>query len=150
MATTTSTVPALLTALKAALDVRAGLAGVVVTTAPSGEPLPYESIQWFGTNEDQSWAALGNRRRSETYTLRGGIFCQQRGGGDTVWDAVRTRAYAILAELEDELRTNPTLGLGSRVVAQLVSANLDQGAQDNGRWAALDLAVAVSAELVST
>lgn len=150
MATHTSTVPAVLDALKALLDARAGLDGVTVTTAPSGDPIPAESIQFFGTNGDQAWAAIGNRRRSETYTIRGGIFIQRRGAGQAVWDAARERAYAILAELEDAIRALPTLGLADRVVVQLARVDLDQGGQDNGRWAALDIDIGVTAELVSS
>lgn len=149
MATHTSTVPAVLDALKALLDPRAGLAGVTVTTAPSGEPVPMESIQLFGTAGDQEWAAIGNRRRRESYTIRGGIFIIKGGAGSAVWDAARERAYALLAELEDAIRVMPTLGLADRVIVQLARADLDQGAQDNGRWAALDLDLAVTAELVS-
>jgi hypothetical protein len=111
MATRTSTVPAVLDALKALLGARAGLDGVTVTTAPSGDPIPTESIQFFGTGGDQAWDAIGNRRRKETYTIRGGIFIQRRGAGPDVWDAARERAYAILAELEDAIRVLPTLDL---------------------------------------
>lgn len=150
MATHTSTVPAVLDALKTLLDARAGLAGVTVTTAPSGEPVPMESIQFFGTNGDQAWAALGNRRRRETYTIRGGIFIIKGGAGADVWDAARERAYALLAELEDAIRVSPTLDLADRVIIQLTRADLDQGAQDNGRWAALDIDLGVTAELVSS
>jgi hypothetical protein len=151
MATHTSTVPAVLDAIKALLDARSALstAGVVVTTAPSGDPIPAESIQLFGTNGDQEWAAIGNRRRRESYTIRSGIFVIRRGAGAAVWDAARERAYAILAELEDAIRVMPTLGLADRVIVQLARVDLDQGPQDNGRWAALDIDLAVTAELVS-
>lgn len=151
MATHTSTVPAVLGAMKALLDARTALstAGVVVTTAPSGDPIPAESIQLFGTGGDQQWAAIGNRRRAESYTIRGGIFIVRRGAGAAVWDVVRERAYAILAELEDAIRVVPTLGLADRVIVQLARVDLDQGGQDNGRWAALDIDIAVTAELVS-
>lgn len=163
MATHTSTVPAVLDALKTLLDARKAtpdspLAGVAetnrrevaITTAPSGESVPFESIQFFGTDGDQSWAAIGNRRRRETYTIRGGIFIKRIGAGEAVWDAVRERAYDILAELEDAIRVAPTLGLADRVIIQLARVDLDQGGDAaNGRWAALDIDLAVTAELVS-
>jgi hypothetical protein len=73
----------------------------------------------------------------------------QGRGGAAVWDAARERAYAILAELEDAIRVVPTLDLADRVIVQLARVDLDQGPQDNGRWAALDIDIAVTAELVS-
>lgn len=162
MATHTSTAPdaldallALLNARKAtpgsplAADVPTNRAEVVITDAPSGEPIPFESIQLFGVSSNQQWAAIGNRRRSENYIVRGGIFIQRRGAGRDVWRAVRERAYEILAELEDAIRVMPTLGLADRVIVQLARVDLDQGAQDNGRWAALDIDISVTAELVS-
>jgi hypothetical protein len=36
------------------------------------------------------------------------------------------------------------------VIVQLARVDLDQGPQDNGRWAALDIDIAVTAELVSS
>jgi hypothetical protein len=151
MSTHTSTVPDVLDALKALLDLRDGLAGVTVATAPTGDPVPFESIQLFGTAGDQEWAAIGNRRRRETYTIRAGIFIKRLGAGEALAKQVRDRAYAILAELEDAIRVAPTLGLADRVVIQLARADLDQGLNpDDGRVAALDLDLAVTAELVST
>lgn len=164
MATHTSTVPDVLDALKALLDARKATPGsplaanpatdleeTVITTAATGEPVPKQSIQFFGTGGDQEWAAIGNRRRRETYTIRGGIFVVYGGTiGDGVADIARNRVYTLLAELEDAIRVSPTLGLPDRVIVQLARADLDQGAQDNGRWAALDIDLAVTAELVST
>lgn len=149
----TSTVPAMLEEIKARLDARreatpdGPMAGVVVTTAPSGDPIPDESIQLFGTNGDQAWSALGGQRRRETYTITGGIFITRRGAGPEVWDAVRGRVYALLAELERTLHEDPTLGFGARSDVQMATANLDQGVGDNGRWAAIDFTIAVVAEL---
>jgi hypothetical protein len=157
MATHTSTVPDVLDALKALLDARrvaapaGALAGVEVRTAPSGDPVPFESIQMFGTAGDQEWAALGNRRRRESYTIRAGIFIRRMGAGEALAKEVRDRAYAILAELEDAIRVSPTLGLPDRVTIQLARVDLEQGLNpDDGRIAALDLDLAVTAELVSS
>lgn len=156
MATQTSTVPLVIATITARMDARRDadpdgpLNGVTFTTAPSGEPFPDESLQLFGTDADQSWGALGNRRREETYTINAAILTlTKRGAGAAKWDAVRERAYAILAELEDELRRFPTLETNLRIEVQLSRVNLDQGLQDNGRWAALDLGLAVKASLVS-
>lgn len=158
MATHASTVPAYLDALKAALDARSIVAtdgGVVtVTTAPSGEPVPLECIQLFGTNGDQQWGALGNRRRNETYTIAGGIYVQQAGYGETTAKAARDRVYALLAEVEDCLRLDPGVG-GSVRQSELLSADLTQGIASGGdeggaRYAALAITISVKAELVSS
>lgn len=156
MATMTSTVPLVLETIRDRMAARRDadpdgvLAGVVFTAAPSGDPIPDESIQLFGTDGDQEWGAVGNRRRKETYTINAGMLIIVRGAGEKVSDAARDRAYAILAELEDELRRFPNLDLISgRIVVQLSRVNLDQGPQDNGRWAALDIGLGVTAELVS-
>lgn len=163
MATHTSTVPDVLDALKVLLEARKATPGsplaadtdpqraeVVITTAPSGEPVPFESIQLFGTGGDQQWAAIGNRRRRETYTIRAGIFIKRLGAGEAKAKEVRDRAYEILAELEDAIRVAPTLGLADRVIIQLTRVDLDQGLDpDDGRIAALDIDLSVTAELVS-
>lgn len=157
MATQTSTVPAYLDALQAALEARhiAATQGgeIVVTTAPSGAPVPLETIQFFGTNGDQAWAALGNRRRKETYTIRGGIYIQKAGYGEATAKAARNRAYDLLAELEDCLRLDPGVGLTVRQ-SELLTADLDQGIAEGSeneaaRYATIALTIGVAVELVS-
>lgn len=156
MATHTSTVPDVLDALKALLDARKVAApngpmkGVEVRTAPTGDPVPKEVIAFLGTNGDQAWGAIGNRRRKETYTLRTGIFILRGGAGEEKAVEVRNRAYEVQAEIEDAIRVMPTIGLADRVIIQLVRSDLTQDWQDNGRVAALDIDLAVTAELVST
>lgn len=148
MATITSTVPAFLDALKALLSARAGLTGVTVATAPTGDPIPTESIQFFGLAEDQEWGAIGHKRRNESYTVQGGIFVIRRGAGEAKAKEVRDRAYAILAELEDAIRVDPGVSASVRQ-CELTQAVLDQGGEDNGRWAALQISIGVKAELRS-
>lgn len=157
MATMTSTVPLVLATIRDRMAARRDadpdgpLKGVVFTATPSGDPIPHESLQLFGTDGDQAWGAIGNRRREETYTIGGGILIVVRGAGEAIADAARERAYAILAELEDELRRFPNLELiAGQIQAQLSRVNLDQGPQDNGRWAALDIGIAVKASLASS
>ncbi len=157
MATVTSTVPAFLATLRDRLNVR--LAGNPATAkvrayaAPAGDPLPLEMVELYGSDDTQAWGALGNRRRTEQYTIRGGIFILQAGAGladgsEAVADAARNRVYAILAVVEDELRTNYTMQ-ASVYRAQLASANLTQGMTDNGRWATLEIRIDVYTELTS-
>ena len=152
----TSTVPAFLDALKAALDARniaaTGGGTIAVTTAASGEPVPPECIQLFRTTADQQWTLLGNRRRREQYTVYGGIYAQIAGYGEPTAKAARDRAYALLAELEQTLRADPSVG-GSVRQAELLTAELDQGITRGGddegaRFATLAFSIGVVHELV--
>ena len=153
MATTTSTVPAYLAALRDALNTRFAasptFASVKAYAAPAGDPLPLEMVELFGTDETQQWGALGNRRKTETYTVRGMIGAiLESGAGEDVADAARARVYAILAELEDQLRTDPNMA-HTVYRSQLASANLTQGIADTGRWATLEITIDVYTELNS-
>lgn len=154
MATTTSTVPAYLAALRDALNARFAanptFAEVKAFAAPSGDdPLPLEMVELFGTDETQAWGALGNRRKTETYTVRGMVGAiLESGAGEDVADAARARVYAILAELEDQVRTDPNMA-HTVYRSQLASANLTQGIADTGRWATLEITIDVYTELNS-
>ena len=153
MATQTSAVPAYLAALKAALDARAiplaeGEGTVLVTTAPSGAPVAPETIQFFTVPATQGWAALGNRRKREEFTVRGGLYVELSGAGEEVATAARERAYALLAELEDALRLDP--GVSFRVrQSHLAGHELDQGIAEGVRWASLSFAIEAITELTS-
>lgn len=152
MATTTSTVPTYLTTLCARLNARfaadTDLAEVRAYAAPPGDPYPLEALEIFGTDDTQAWGALGNRRRTESYTVRGMIGIVRAGSGDDTAEAARARAYAILAVLEDDIRTDPNCG-GTVLRSNLASANLTQGYAEEGRWAALEIRIDVYAELIS-
>lgn len=154
MATQTSTVPAVLDALKALLDARKATPGspledVEIRTAPTGDPTPWECIAFLGQQGDQAWGAIGNRRRKETYSLQAAIFVKRRGAGEALAKEVRDRAYAILAEMEDAIRVKPRVLDTDRVIVQLTQVNLDQDWDDEGRVAALQITLGVTAELVS-
>lgn len=156
MATVTSTIPAYLTTLRARLNARFAASGdfatVRVYAAPPGDPYPPEAVEFFGTDDTQAWGALGNRRRTETYTVRGLIGAVRPGATDAAEasaDAARARVYAILAEVEDDLRVNYTNG-GTVLRTQLAAANLAQGYSEEGRWAALEIRIDVYTELTSS
>lgn len=155
MAITPSTLWVFYKAFRTRMRLRANITawGVAVLAAPSGEPVPAESIQLFGTSLNQQWGLLGNRRREEQYTVRGGIFVKRRGAGEDIADVVRDRVGELLAEVEDELRTTPNVGIASpRVIAEFSASGseIDQGAEDDGRWCAIDFSIAVKASLTST
>ncbi len=142
----TSTVPALLTALAGRLRNRAGLAGVAVATAPDAAGTPAEVIEFLDTAQDQEFAALGGRRREERYEVRGAIFVARLGAGEATATEARERAYALLAEIENELRADPTVG-GAIQTAEVARVNLQQGASPDGRLAALEFWLRVRARI---
>lgn len=155
MATTTSTVPAYMVALRDRLNARfaatAGMAKVQVFAAPAGDPYPLEMVEFFSVpSHTQAWAALGNRRRSESYTIEGVIGSIAPGAGEVIADRVRARVYAILAIVEDELRKHWDMDGIIVKSSQLTSATLHQDIAEEGRWAALRLTISVDTELTSS
>lgn len=155
MATQTSSVPAYLATLRDRLNTRfaaaSGLTTVEAFAAPPGDPYPLEAVELYGVPlHTQAWAAIGNRRRSESYTVEGVIGCVKPGAGEAVADAARARAYAILAIVEDELRVDWDMqGIVVRS-SQLAGATLAQGIAEEGRFAALHLSIVVDTELTSS
>jgi hypothetical protein len=153
MTTTTSTVPAFLEALRGAMNARFAanpdFTEVKCFAAPAGDPLPLEMIEFVGTDSTQVWAAISNRRKAETYTVRGMVGTSvEAGAGEDVADQARARAYALLAELEDQLRTDINM-VHTVYRCALASANLTQWILDNGRAATLEITIDVYTELNS-
>ncbi|MGN6811855.1 MAG: hypothetical protein ACTHMP_13370, partial [Thermomicrobiales bacterium] len=119
--------------------------------APAGDPLPLEMVEFVGTmspEATQQWGALGNRRKTETYTVHAFIGALVPGAGEDVADQARDRAYAILAEIEDQLRIDPRVN-GTVYRSQLASANLLQEIAEEGRAATLLITIDVYTELNS-
>jgi hypothetical protein len=113
----TSTIPAALDALLALCRAAPGLAGVVVFDGPriTDNDLVNPDRLYIGASVDddpaaegdQDFAHLGARARDETYAL---ACTAEAWSGDTDMAARRTRAFAILAAVEQLLRptdTNP-------------------------------------------
>ncbi len=101
----TSSVPTVKANLVTQLQARGGLANVQVTNGP---PLPNPSREfiWVGTAEGtQAQAAMGGLRREE-YGLEVVISVEREGTDIAAADA---RCFALVAELENQLRTDPTV-----------------------------------------
>ena len=149
MASATSTVPAFLDAFKAALEARAGLAGVQVSTAPLGADSKPESIQMGDVPGTSPWGAVGAKRRNERYTVACAIWKQESGAGEAKAKAERDRVFAIFAEVEKAVVGNPNLG---QVVHQLTFGEwtLEQGVNPQSRWAQLTFEIEVEAILRPT
>ena len=142
----TSTAPAFMNALVTALSARSGLSGVRVFYGPAFPDPGRESVSVLGLSGDQEWASLGRLAKEETYTVEVMIFVIREG--QQTQPAVE-RVYALLAELEDQLRetvTSPTMSTTVRV-ASVNNVQLEVGVSDTTRSALLTIGVRVQARI---
>lgn len=151
--------PAMLDALVAALQLRAGLTGVRVFSAPvAPESLGMEAIELADeTDIEQSAAAMGSSDIEELLAVKGSIICFSPMPGSGPVDSInlaakecRDRACAILEEVTDELASDDTIG-GSVRSAAISSVTVAQGLAPEGqlgRWCRV--AFTVSAEAHTT
>lgn len=142
----TSTAPAFVDALVTALAARAALVGVRVKYGPPFPDPGRESIAVTGWNGDQEWASLGRLAKEEVYTVEVMIFVVREGQQT---QPAAERAYALLAELEDQLRetaNSPTMGATVRVAA-VTNVQAELGVSDTTRSALLTIGVRVSARI---
>lgn len=151
MATITSTIHAAMNAFVDGLALRGGLSGVQISSAPLGaDSARFESIQLTDVPDaDQKWGMLGNRRRDEHYTLNGLIWVFGAGKTETDIRTVRARAIELLAEIEDFLRTDPSIG-GTTKVSELSRYPMEQGANAEGRWCQIDFEISCEKDLRSS
>lgn len=147
----TSTIPAAIDALLAALRAADGLSGVDVF---DGEPMTGENKDFIcighdptdplnAVEADQVPASLGNRAREESYE----ILCSLAAwSGGTTMSARRVRALALFAVIESTVRANITLN-GVVRSAQIGTYSLIQQQTDQGASAGLRFRIACSARL---
>lgn len=136
-ATYKSKAPLFKAALLTALQARTGLSGVTVSY---GVPLnaPREMIVLGDLSGEQSWAALGHLRRDETFTLD--VYCSVIREGNQQ-QTCSERCFDLAAEVEDELRTNPTMTNTVRVCELSAPFQLEEFAGDQARQSILTLGV---------
>jgi hypothetical protein len=149
VATQPSRLDTLLVAICDGLALRAGLAGVQIGSGPLGDSTERESIQFVGGNLAQEWGSIGKLEREESIELAGSVWVRKEGGGETVIREARARAFVLLAELEDFLRADPSVGTAIRVGA-LARGVLDQGAGDGYRWVELEFLIQAGKRLQSS
>lgn len=134
-----STAPVAQQNLLALLALRAGLSGVGLNWAapvdadlyaPSGDDIYLGDV-----NQTQEWAAI-NRTvlpKDEHYTLQ--VFAQAyRQGNDPQGTA--TRAWALVAEIENQLRADPTINGALNRPAQVQSTLMSTKPADPQAWLA--------------
>ena len=104
--------PLYLTAFRDNLRLRAGLSGVQVMSAPvAAENVELEVITFIDVDTDEESATLGNSGREEAYICEGIIQVLEPGEGEDDAVVARDRAAALMAEVENEVRTSPDAGL---------------------------------------
>ena len=153
MATVTSSIPDAMDAFVDGMLLRANIISAKVQVASGylgGDSAAKESIQLTDVPAaTQSWGMLGNRRRDEEYTINGLIWVVKAGKNETVIRSARDRAFALLAEIEDFLRLDPTIGSTTKV-SELTAYPFDQGANAEGRWCQIDFSIACKKDLRSS
>lgn len=153
MATVTSSIPDAMDAFVAGMLLRANIisAGVQVASGYLGaDSARHESIQLTSVPDAaQVWGMLGNRRRDEEYTIDGLVWAMKPGKNEPAIKAARDRAFELLAEIEDFLRLDPTIG-GTTKVSELTAYPVDQGANEEGRWCQLDFEILCKKDLRSS
>lgn len=127
---------------------RPGLQGISFTTSPRGKALPKKCIVLLGIDGDQDWAGLGRLKRDETYEIVGFAYVELPGATEAAAVKARDEAYALLAEIEDELRTVPHLKDGGPVITiEMKGHDLDQGFAEKDRWTQLHFRIRVHARI---
>jgi hypothetical protein len=135
-----STAPAFKDALFDALAARNGLSGVTVSY---GAPLqgPREFIALGDISGSQQFAALGALAKDETYTLDVYVSVLREGNQQ---QQCTERCFAIAAEIEDYLRTNPTVNNTVRVAELLSPFQLEEYGSDQARQSILSLGISAT------
>jgi hypothetical protein len=129
---TTSTAPTVRAALVALLAARAGLAGVQITHVWPGDAADTQEAMWLGRTHSgaDQYVELraGRKPRDEEYTVDLYIWVAD----PTQWGAAsETRAFALMAEVENMVADDPTLGGGVGITSALVASwEQDSGAID--------------------
>jgi hypothetical protein len=95
-------------------------------------------------DDQQDWAAIGNRQRDETYALNLVIDVTTPGADCQV--AVE-RAFALFAVVEDVLRTTPTMGVAGVVVGDLRQPVHIESQTDEGWVVSIESAARVQARI---
>jgi hypothetical protein len=140
----TSTIPAFKSALLSRLQARAGLSGVQVTYGwPTGS-VKRESIMLGGATGTQEFRTIGATQKMETYTLD--VYITVIREGHARQQNADERALALMGELEDELRDDPTVN-NTVLTAEVGRIDLQPMAGAETREARLTVGVNVMARI---
>lgn len=130
-------------ALVTALSARAGLSGVQIVYGMPPGALQREHILLGPVDGTQEYRALGTARKFDDYTVTLYITAMREG---TNQQAADERALAIMAEVEDEVRTDPTVG-GTVLTAEVSRYRLEPLAGEGAREARITLDIQTRARI---
>lgn len=139
----TSTIPAFKDALVTRLSARTGLDGVQVTYGLPAGAVKREHIIIGGANGSQEYRTIGHLHRMEEYVVQVYVNVIREGVQQQACDE---RCFALLAEIEDELRTDPTCN-NTVLTAEVASLNLESLATDERREGRLLVGIQVKARI---
>lgn len=135
-----STIPAMKAQLKTNLRARTVLANVQVTHGPPF-PVPDAEFIWLGdVTGAQSWLAF-QKTRKEEYDLKVWIRVLTSSSPDD-YKTAGDRAFALMAELENELRGDPTVS-GTVTTSELTDFDFREDATGEQTVALLEATVHV-------
>jgi hypothetical protein len=95
----------------------------------------------------QVWGAQGKKRRDETATFHGGITVLRPGKGEAIAVEAMLQAFALLAEIEDQLRADHTAGTQYVVKAELRPTRMQPLILPSGRVFDLSFDILMEAQL---
>jgi hypothetical protein len=95
-------------------------------------------------NDDQVWAAIGNRQRDESYALN--LLVDVVTPGATCQAAVE-RAFELFAVIEDVVRATPAMGVSGVTVSDLRQPVHIESQTDEGWVCQIESAVRVQARI---
>jgi len=145
-----STVPTVNHTLKTLLAARGGLTGVQLTWAyPGIDKIQRESLFFDRTELSEVSGQLGNQTRHETYTQYMFV-CVKKETNDV--QVVEERAWTLVGEIEQQLRTDASLALGpannlKSLVVQFAGAEAECYQQDQGWSCEIRVALNVQARI---
>lgn len=138
---TTSAIPAVKTQLVAVLGARAGLAGVSVSYSWPGTMMPQggsaiEAIFLGSASSVEVIPAMkaGRKIRQETIDLDVVIWVIRPADGPDAASGSETRAYELMAELENALADDTQIGLSSTALqwAEITGHHVDHAPAQKG------------------
>jgi hypothetical protein len=139
----TTTITAMRAALIASLRDRPGLAGVQIGYGMPPGALQREHILFGMVDAQQEYRALGTARKFEDYAATVFISVMREG---TDQQATDERALSLLAEVEAELRADPTVG-NTVLTAEVSRYRMEPMASDTTREARITLDIQTRARI---
>lgn len=155
MATTTSQVLNIITQIHTTLTEREGLEGVAIfKRAASPRDLTAADNEYIvvavSVDGTQSYPMLTTMVKQDQASIRSVISVRRSGGGDDVAEDVDVRVHELFAEVEDALRSDPSLMRQGRSVVQITDYAHAYSGDDASRQQTMEFTIELDEHMVST